>query len=58
MDPVDFGGAIPQSLTAYEPSFFTQQTFPRRTPRGGETNRPLAAIDGDPKLLPVRARRR
>jgi len=55
VDPVDFRGAIAEIMTAYEPSFFTQ-TFPVAIPAGAKPIDHLAAIAGDPKLLPGGAR--
>jgi amidase len=55
VDPVDFSGAIAEIMTAYEPSFFTQ-TFPAAIPTGVRSIDQLAAIAGDPKLLPGGAR--
>src|SRR5262252_2698595 len=55
VDPVDFSGAIAEIMTAYEPSFFTQ-TFPAAIPAGAKPIDHLAAIAGDPKLLPGGAR--
>jgi len=55
VDPVDFSGAIAEIMTAYEPSFFTQ-TFPLAIPAGVKPIDHLAAIAGDPKLLPGGAR--
>jgi amidase len=55
VDPVDFSGAIAEIMTAYEPSFFTQ-TFPDAIPAGAKPIDRLAAIAGDPKLLPGGAR--
>jgi amidase len=52
VDPVDFGGAIAEIMTAYEPSFFAQ-TFPAPIPPGAKPIDQLAAIASDPKLLPV-----
>jgi Asp-tRNA(Asn)/Glu-tRNA(Gln) amidotransferase A subunit family amidase len=51
VDPVDFTGAIAAIMTAYEPGFFTQ-TFPAAIPSGAKPIDHLAAIAGDPKLLP------
>jgi len=51
VDPVDFSGAIAEIMTAYEPGFFTQ-TFPLSIPAGVKPIDHLAAIAGDPKLLP------
>jgi amidase len=55
VDPLDFSGAIAEIMTAYEPSFFTQ-TFPLAIPAGVKPIDHLAAIAGDPKLLPGGAR--
>jgi amidase len=55
VDPLDFTGAIAEVMTAYEPSFFTQ-TFPLAIPAGVKPIDHLAAIAGDPKLLPGGAR--
>ena len=55
VDPVDFSAAIAEIMTAYEPSFFTQ-TFPAAVPAGAKPIDRLAAIAGNPKLLPVGAR--
>jgi Asp-tRNA(Asn)/Glu-tRNA(Gln) amidotransferase A subunit family amidase len=55
VDPVDFSGAIAEIMTAYEPSFFTQ-TFPLAIPAGVKPIDHLAAIAGDPTLLPGGAR--
>jgi amidase len=55
VDPVDFSGAIAEIMTAYEPSFFTQ-TFPAAIPAGTRPIDHMAAIAGDPKLLPGGAR--
>src|SRR5215510_5026063 len=55
VDPVDFSGAIAEIMTAYEPSFFNQ-TFPAAIPAGAKPIDHLAAIAGDPKLLPGGAR--
>jgi Asp-tRNA(Asn)/Glu-tRNA(Gln) amidotransferase A subunit family amidase len=55
VDPVDFSGAIAEIMTAYEPGFFTQ-TFPAAIPAGVKPIDHLAAIAGDPKLLPGGAR--
>ncbi len=55
VDPVDFSGAIAEVMTAYEPGFFTQ-TFPLAIPAGVKPIDHLAAIAGDPKLLPGGAR--
>jgi amidase len=52
VDPVDFGAAIAEIMTAYEPGFFTE-TFPTPIPPGAKPIDHLAAIAGDPKLLPV-----
>jgi amidase len=51
VDPVDFGRAIAEIMTAYEPGFFVQ-TFPAAIPAGAKPIDHLAAIAGDPKLLP------
>jgi amidase len=51
VDPVDFSVAIAEIMTAYEPSFFTQ-SFPAAIPSGSRPIDRLAAIAGDPKLLP------
>jgi amidase len=51
VDPVDFSGAIAEIMTAYEPSFFTR-FFPAVIPAGVKPIDHLAAIAGDPKLLP------
>jgi Asp-tRNA(Asn)/Glu-tRNA(Gln) amidotransferase A subunit family amidase len=55
VDPVDFRGAIAEIMTAYEPSFFAQ-SFPAAIPAGAKPIDRLAAIAGDPKLLPAGAR--
>jgi amidase len=55
VDPIDFSGAIAQIMTAYEPSFFTQ-AFPAAIPGGTKPVDRLAAIAGDPKMLPGGAR--
>jgi Asp-tRNA(Asn)/Glu-tRNA(Gln) amidotransferase A subunit family amidase len=55
VDPVDFSGAIAEIMTAYEPSFFAQ-TFPAAVPAGAKPIDRLAAIAGNPKLLPGGAR--
>jgi Asp-tRNA(Asn)/Glu-tRNA(Gln) amidotransferase A subunit family amidase len=55
VDPVDFSGAIAEIMTAYEPGFFTQN-FPLSIPAGMKPIDHLAAIAGDPKLLPGGAR--
>jgi Asp-tRNA(Asn)/Glu-tRNA(Gln) amidotransferase A subunit family amidase len=55
VDPVDFTRAIAEIMTAYEPSFFAQ-TFPAASPAGAKPIDHLAAIAGDPKLLPGGAR--
>ncbi len=55
VDPLDFSGAIAEIMTAYEPSFFTQ-TFPLAIPAGVKPIDHLAAIAGNPKLLPGGAR--
>src|SRR5499427_7143396 len=55
VDPIDFSAAIAQIMTAYEPSFFAQ-TFPLAIPAGVKPIDHLAAIAGDPKLLPGGAR--
>jgi amidase len=55
VDPVDFSGAIAEIMTAYEPGFF-RQTFPAAIPAGARPIDRLAAIAGDPKLLPGGAR--
>jgi amidase len=55
VDPVDFSRAIAEIMTAYEPSFFNQ-TFPAAIPAGAKPIDHLAAIAGDPKLLPGGAR--
>jgi amidase len=55
VDPVDFSGAIVGIMTAYESSFFTQN-FPVAIPPGTKPIDHLAAIAGDPKLLPGGAR--
>jgi Asp-tRNA(Asn)/Glu-tRNA(Gln) amidotransferase A subunit family amidase len=55
VDPVDFGGAIAEIMTAYEPNFFTQ-TFSAAIPAGAKPIDRLAAIAADPKLLPTGAR--
>ena len=55
VDPVDFSPAIAQIMTAYEPSFFTQN-FPAAFPAGVKPIDRLAAMAADPKLLPGGAR--
>ncbi len=55
VDPVDFSPAIAQIMTAYEPSFFTQN-FPGAFPAGVKPIDRLAAMAADPKLLPGGAR--
>jgi Asp-tRNA(Asn)/Glu-tRNA(Gln) amidotransferase A subunit family amidase len=55
VDPVDFSRAIAEIMTAYEPSFFSQ-TFKAAIPAGAKPIDHLAAIAGDPKLLPGGAR--
>lgn len=55
VDPVDFGRAIAEIMTAYEPSFFAQ-TFPSAIPGGAKPIDRLAAIASDPGLLPTGAR--
>src|SRR5262245_60445382 len=55
VDPVDFSRAVAEIMTAYEPSFFSQ-AFPAAIPAGTRPIDQLAAIAGDPKLLPLGAR--
>jgi amidase len=55
VDPVDFSRAIAEIMTAYEPGFFAQN-FPAAIPAGVKPIDHLAAIAGDPKLLPGGAR--
>ena len=55
VDPVDFGGAIAEIMTAYEPSFFTQ-IFPAAIPTGVKPIDRMVAIASDPKTLPGGAR--
>jgi amidase len=51
VDPVDFGGAIADVMTAYEPSFFTQ-LFPAAIPAGTKPIDRMVTIASDPKALP------
>src|SRR5580700_3813626 len=51
VDPVDFGGAIADVMTAYEPSFFTQ-VFPAAIPAGTKPIDRMVTIASDPKALP------
>jgi Asp-tRNA(Asn)/Glu-tRNA(Gln) amidotransferase A subunit family amidase len=55
VDPVDFGAAIAEIMTAYEPSFFTQ-IFPAAIPSGAKPIDQMAAIAGNPKALASGAR--
>jgi amidase len=55
VDPVDFSRAIAEIMTAYEPNFFTQ-TFPVAPLAGTKPIDHLAAIAGNPKMLPGGAR--
>jgi len=55
VDPVDFGGAIAEIMTAYEPSFLTQN-FPAAFPAGTNPIDRMATMAGDPKTLPVGVR--
>jgi amidase len=55
VDPVDFRGAIAEIMSAYEPSFFTD-IFRAAVPAGAKPIDWLAAIAGNPELLPGGAR--